>query len=215
MIDSRRSDISSVFLGVTGASGVVIALRLAEVLKGLGLRVVSVYTNNALLVVENECISKEWFLDMMSRYSSEVYGEEDLESPFSSSSNVLDAYVIAPASVKTLAMVVNGIAVNLVVRAILNGLRMRRPTIAVVREAPLGEVELRVLYNAAKIGITVIPAVVGFYAYPQSLRDVVDFIVGKVLDVLGIEHSLYRRWKKGRDTSIKDPCQALYDSEEI
>lgn len=212
MIGSRRSDEVSIFLGVTGASGSVVALRLAEVLKSLGAYIVSAYTRNALLVADSECISREWFIRKLKSYSNEIYDENSLDAPIASSSNTLDIYVLAPATIKTLAMIINGEALNLIVRAVLNGLRMKRPTIAIVREAPLGVVELGVLYRAAKIGMIIIPAVVGFYSCPQSLKDVVDFIVGKTLDVLGFKHSLYRRWGSHRDTSIRDPCQVLYGS---
>lgn len=215
MIDSRRSDKLKVFLGVTGASGSIIALRLAEVMRNsIGVYMVTVVSKNALLVADKECISSSWFMDRLKRYSDEVYDEEALDAPISSSSNTLDIYIIVPASIKTMSMIVNGIASNLLIRAVLNGLRMKRTVIAVIRESPLGEVELEILYKASRMGIVVVPAVVGFYTYPQNIGEVVDFIVGKVLDILRIDHNLYRRWRSNRDTNIKDPCQILYDSKE-
>jgi len=201
-----------IFLGVTGASGCVIALRLAEVLKNLGHEVYAVVSEKALMIAEYECISKGWFLDKLTSFATNIYRESDINADISSSSNALDSYILAPASVKTMAMIVHGIAENLIVRAALIGLRMRKPVIAVVREAPLGIVELSVLLKAAKLGVFVVPAVIGFYTYPQSLKDVVDFIVGKVLDVLGIEHDLYRRWKGSRAPLYPDPCEVLYGS---
>lgn len=212
MIGPRRSEPQKILLGVSGASGLVMSLRLAEVLKSLGLYIVSVYTNSSLFIADSECISREWFLERLKQYSDEIYSEEAIDAPIASSSNPLDAYIIAPASLKTLALIANGIALNLLVRAVLNGIRMGRSVVAVFREAPLGRIELKVLYKVASLGVTIIPAVVGFYACPQNLNEVVDFIVGKVLDILGVDHNLYRRWRGARDPSIKDPCRIFYGS---
>lgn len=214
MIDSRRSEQLKIFLGVTGASGCVIALRLAEILKKLNFYIVASYTSNALTVADSECVSRSWFMSRLSSYVDEMYDENKLDAAIASSSNTLDAYILAPASIKTLAMVVNGIGANLITRAILNGLRMKRQVVAVVRETPLGEIELKILYKSSRAGIIVIPAVVGFYAYPQSINDIVDFIVGKILDVLKIQHNLYRKWNSVKNSRIQDPCQILYGSKD-
>ncbi len=201
-----------IFLGVTGASGCIIALRLAEVLRSYGHTIIGAYTRSSLIVADAECISSNWFIDKLKGYVSELYSEDYMEAPIASSSNILDAYIIAPASIKTIALIVNGIASNILIRAILNGLRMRKPVVAVIRESPLGEIELEVLYKASKKGIAIIPAVVGFYTYPQNIGDIIDFIVGKTLDVLGIQNDLYRRWKGARDPRYRDPCEYLYGS---
>lgn len=199
-----------VFVGITGASGCVIALRFMEVLKAYNHKVVAAFTKSALKVAKLECVSDEWFVAKVKSLADEVYSEEDIEAPPASSSRPLDAYVIVPASITTLARLVNGVASNLIVRAALCGLRMRRPVVAVIREAPLGTVELRVLYTASRVGVSIIPAVVGFYSCPQGLREVVDFIVGKILDVIGVENELYRRWSGSRCLNLPDPCEALY-----
>lgn len=214
MIGSRRSEQLKIFLGVTGASGCVIAVRFAEVLKKLNSYIVASYTSSALLVADKECVSRKWFISKLSRYADELYDENKIDASVASSSNVLDSYVIIPASIKTLAMIVNGIGSNLITRAALNGLRMKKRVVAVVRESPLGEIELKVLYRAARAGVVVLPAVIGFYSYPQSVGDVVDFVVGKVLDALEVHNDLYRRWGKAREPRIPDPCQILYGSED-
>jgi len=201
-----------ILLGITGASGCVIALRLAEILRKYGFTIIGIYTRSSLIVADTECVSANWFIDKLRGYVDELYSEDDIKAPIASSSNILDAYIIAPASIKTMALIINGIASNLLVRAILNGLRMRKPVVAVVRESPLGEIELEILYKASKKGITIVPAVVGFYTYPQHIGDVVDFIVGKTLDVLGIQNNLYRRWRGVRDPQYRDPCEYLYGS---
>jgi len=210
VIDSRRSEVLKVFLGVTGASGCVLAIRFAELLKKLNSYIVASYTSNALLVADSECVSREWFISKLGEYVDELYDENRIDASVASSSNTLDAYILIPASIKTLALIVNGIGSNLITRAILNGLRMKRKVIAIVRESPLGEIELKILYRAARAGVAIIPAVIGFYAYPQNIRDVVDFIIGKVFDVLELHSNLYRRWKSAKEPKIQDPCQILY-----
>ena len=216
MIGPRRTEqLQRIVVGVTGASGCVITLRLCEVLNSLGFEIEAVVSRRALTVADYECVSRNWFLSKLRTWVRSLYSDDDLDAPLASSSYRVDGCVIAPATINTLAKIVNGIGDNLVVRTALNVLRMQRPLVAVVRESPLSVVELRTLYMAAKMGISIVPAVVGFYAHPQTIRDIVDFIVGKVLDVLGIENELYTRWheiKLSRSRS-RDPCQILYESE--
>ena len=218
MIGPRRPEHRSrIAVCVTGASGCVLALRLCEVLSGRGFRLEAVVTRAALTVADYECVSRDWFLSKLRVWVQNIYNEDELDAPLASSSYIMDACIIIPASIKTLAMVVNGVAENLAVRTVLNALRMRKPVVAVVRESPVGVAELRVLYTAAKLGISIVPAVIGFYVCPQNIRDIVDFVVGKVLDVLGIENDLYRRWNevKSRKPRLQDPCQVLYGSEDL
>ncbi len=218
MIDPRRPEHGSrIAVCVTGASGCVLALRLCEILSERGFELEAVVTRAALTVADYECISRDWFLSRLRAWVQKIYNEDELDAPLASSSFSINACIVIPASIKTLAMAVNGIAENLVIRTMLNALRMRRPVVAVVRESPLGIAELRVLYMAAKLGIVIVPAVIGFYACPQSIRDIVDFVVGKVLDVLGIENNLYRRWNeiRSRKSRLPDPCRVLYGSEDL
>ncbi len=218
MIGPRRPERGSrIAVCITGASGCVLALRLCEVLRERGFELEAVVTRAALTVADYECVSRDWFLSKLRAWVQNIYNEDELDAPLASSSYSIDTCIIVPASIKTLAMVVNGIAENLVVRTVLNALRMRRPVVAVVRESPLGVVELRVLYMAARLGIAIVPAVIGFYARPQNIRDAVDFVVGKVLDVLGIENDLYTRWSevRSRKSRLPDPCRVLYGSEDL
>ena len=216
MIDPRRTEqLQRIVVGITGASGCVVALRLCEVLNSLGLEIEAVVSRRALTVADYECVSRSWFLSKLRTWVRNLYSDNDLNAPLASSSYRVDGCIIVPATINTLAKIVNSIGDNLVVRTALNVLRMRRPLVAVVRESPLGIAELRTLYMAAKMGISIVPAVIGFYTHPQSVRDVVDFIVGKVLDVLGIENELYTRWHEIRSSRFRsrDPCQILYESE--
>ena len=201
-----------IVLGISGASGVVIGIRLAEVLKELNHNVVAIVTHTALKVADSECISSEWMYKKLKELVAEVYMEDEIEAPLASSSYYIDACVLSPASIKSLGMIVTGIASNLLIRSVLNALRMGKKVVAIIREGPLGPIELRVLYQASKMGITIMPAIIGFYTKPQNLKEIVDFIVGKVLDILGIENNLYRRWPDARRVPIPDPCSILYGS---
>jgi len=216
VIGPRRTErLQRIVVSVTGASGCVLTLRLCEVLSSLGLEIEAVVSRRALTVADYECVSRSWFLSKLRTWVRNLYSDDELDAPPASSSYRVDGCVIVPASINTLAKIVSGIEDNLIVRTALNVLRMQRPLVAVIRESPLGVVELRTLYMAAKLGISIVPAVVGFYAHPQTIRDVVDFIVGKVLDVLGIENELYARWHEIRlnKSRSRDPCQILYEPE--
>ncbi len=119
---------------------------------------------------------------------------EDWGSPLASGSAVRDAMVICPCSVATLAAVVHGMADNLIRRAAEVHLKEHRPLIVVPRETPLSAIQLRNLYRAAKLGIVVLPAMPGFYHHPQSVMDLVDFVVARVCDHLRVTHQLVERW---------------------
>lgn len=213
MIDPRRPELKRVVLAVCGASGLVIALRLAQVMTSIGVEVHAIVSREALTVADHECGSRVWFLNKLSSYVKSLFSEDDWGSPLASSSFLVDACIAAPASMKSVAALAHGMQGDLLTRALGNCLRMRRPLVIVFRECPLGVAELRSLLTLAEMGAHIVPAVVGFYAKPQSLREVVDFIVGKVLDVLGIENDLYPRWGQSdaRTARTLDPCRALYD----
>ncbi|MCX8185131.1 MAG: UbiX family flavin prenyltransferase [Sulfolobales archaeon] len=203
-----------VVVEVTGSSGLVLALRLIEVLNSMNYRVDVVLSRASVKVAESECASSEFFTSKIRELGArEVYWEDDLDAPLSSSSYLIyvDWVAIVPASIKTVSSIAHGLSDNLVVRTAMNALRLGKKVIAVVRESPLGYIELRSLYMAARAGVIIVPAVVGFYTKPRTLRDVVDFIVGKVLDAAGVvSHSLYTRWPHSRATG-EDLCSMLYE----
>lgn len=202
-----------VVVGVTGSSGLVLSLRTVEVLSSMNYDVTAVLSRASLKVAEGECVSPEYFVSKIRELGAkEVYWEDDLDAPISSSSYFvyIDWMALVPATIKTVSAIAYGFTDNLITRAAANALRLGKKVVAVVRESPLGAVELRVLYMAAKAGVTVVPAVVGFYAKPSTLRDVVDFIVGKVLDAAGVrDHSLYTRWPRSKELK-EDLCSTIY-----
>ncbi len=187
----------SVSLAITGASGFRVGLRLAEELASCATLKGIIVTRGALEVARyEEGLEPGEAVERLSRLAP-VYGEDDYSSPLASSSNQPDAMVVAPASTKTVALIAGGVASNLVARAALAVLRLGRRLVVAPRETPLGVAELEALLRLARLGALVVPLCPGFYHKPRTVDDMVDFMVGKILDVLGCEHSLYRRWGEG------------------
>jgi 4-hydroxy-3-polyprenylbenzoate decarboxylase len=180
-----------VLVEVTGASGIIYAIRLISFLYRRNMLEAVVYTDAAALTAKSEGIDLEKFLNGI---RAKVYKDRDVWAEYASSSNVPDAVVVIPCSMKTLSAIAYGYADNLIVRAALAALRMGRKLILVVRETPLGLAELRAMLRAGENGAIILPASPAFYHRPRHLADIVNFIVGKVLDVLSVEHNLYRRW---------------------
>lgn len=190
--------IGRVAVAITGASGVIYGLRLLEVLGGLGAYRIAVYTDRAAEVAGHELgLSPREFTARLADLSEELYSHDDFRSPLASSSGGVDALVVVPCSIKTLSGIVHGFSDNLVVRGALSMLRLRRPLVLVPRETPLGVTELELMRAAAARGAVILPASPGFYHRPEGIEDLVDFVVGKILDVLGLEHDLYGRWPPG------------------
>jgi len=187
---------SSVSLAITGASGVRVGLRVAEILPRLGVEVKGVIvTRGAVNVAEHEeGLPRDRFLERLSAVAP-VYWEDDFTSPLASSSSQPEAMAIVPASTKTLAMISWGLSSNLVARAALAVLRLGRRLVVAPRETPVGVVELENMLRVARAGALVVPLCVAYYHKPRSVDDITDFLAGKVLDALGLEgHGLYRRW---------------------
>lgn len=192
---------------LTGASGSAYGMRLVEQLVLTGHEVVFVATEAGAQVAAFEvgfelptgnadaaAVALATFLELPSAKHLRVAYADDLFDPIASGSSPLDAVVVAPASMGFCGSVAGGLAADLPERAADVALKERRPLVLVPRETPLSLVHLRNLTALAEAGAIVVPAMPGFYTKPQSVDDVVNFVVGKVLDVLGIEHSLFERW---------------------
>ena len=176
------------FVGITGASGSIIGTTIAYQLSRHD-RVFLCFTKTGYKVAQEEAA------EMPDSPNITLLDEEDLFSPISSGSFTLKGTIIAPCSMGTLGRIANGISSNLIERAADVALKERRwPLILVPRETPLNIIHLENMLKLAKIGVHIVPPVLTFYHRPQSVEDMVNFIVGKILDILGIEHSLYKRW---------------------
>lgn len=199
-------------IGITGASGVIYGLRVVEELSKRS-RVDVIITREALKVSEYECLAGEELMDRLRSMASNLYLEEEIDAPPSSTSYLVKAkgVAITPCSLTTLAKIASGIADNLVARTAINALRIRKPLVLLIRETPLGLTELRNMLAAAEAGATILPASPGFYINPSRIEDMVDFVVGKVLDMLGIEHEIYRRWSRDPDlTRAQNLCRQAF-----
>ncbi len=185
-------------IAVTGSSGIRVAVRVLEGLAGAGVDIAGIIVTRGALEVarHEEGLSRDEFIGVLSSYGS-VYMEDDFTSPLASSSSQPDAMAIVPASMKTVGLIASGIPSNLVSRAAMAMLRLGRRLVVAPRETPLGVLELRNLLRLAEAGAIIVPLTLAFYHSPRSVDDMVGFAAGKVLDAMGVEASLYRRWGGG------------------
>lgn len=178
----------AVLIAVTGASGATYARRLIEVLQE---RAEVIVSSDAEPVIKFELgmVLKDFVAG-----AREVYRGDDLAAPPGSGSHPFSALVIVPCSGTTLAKIATGIADNLVTRAAAVALKENRKLILVPRETPLSAIALENMLKLAHAGAVILPATPGFYGRPKEVEDLVDFVVGRILDHLGVEHDLGPRW---------------------
>jgi 4-hydroxy-3-polyprenylbenzoate decarboxylase len=199
----------TVTVALTGASGMPYGLRLIECLVRSGARVYVLYSQAAHVVAKQE-------LDLVlppraadaerlfsERYSANpgqlrVFGREDWFAPVASGSNAPDAMVICPCTMGTLGSVAAGLSENLIERAADVMLKEGRKLIFVPRETPFSVLHLETMLKLARAGAVILPANPGFYHHPQRVEELVDFVVARILDHLGVTHELMRRWGEER-----------------
>ncbi len=195
----------TVTLALTGASGMPYGIRLLECLLASGTNVWLLYSQVAQIVARQEMDlalpsrPKELEVCLRERFAAHteqlrVFGREEWFAPVASGSNPPDAMVICPCTMGTLAAVAAGFADNLIERAADVVLKERRTLVLVPRETPFSQVHLENMLKLARAGAVILPANPGFYHRPESVAQVVDFIVARVLDHLGIAHDLMPRW---------------------
>lgn len=180
-------------VAITGSSGVIYGVRLLQVLRGIEPRVEvhAVVSEGAKRVIKHEL---EMDPEDLRKLSDHLYGEDDLDAPIASGSFKFEAMAVVPCSMKTLASIAHGIADNLITRAADVALKERRRLILVTRDTPLSLIHIRNMARVTSAGAIVMPASPGFYHRPRTIDDLVNFIVGRVLDLMGIEHRLIKRW---------------------
>jgi len=174
-----------VVVAITGASGSIIGLRLIEELKKRKVKVFTLISSTGKKVIEEE----------VGTNVKPDFEEDDLFSPLASSSQVPDACVICPCTMKTLGSIANGYSDNLITRVADNCLRMKKKVILCVRETPLSLIHIENMRKVALAGAMIMPLNIAFYFKPEKIEDLINFLIGKILDLLYIEHNLYRRWK--------------------
>ena len=191
-------------VGITGASGVIYGIRFVQVLAELGQEVALVVSDAARLVIQEELgvtltslTEKESFRaffepKILERIS--LYSNKDFTAPIASGSYPTQGMVIIPCSTGTLGHVASGAVTHLIHRAAECALKEGRRLIVVPRETPLSAIQLENLLKLVRAGVKVLPASPAFYSGAETIQDLVDFVVGKVLDVLEITHAVYPRW---------------------
>lgn len=176
-------------VGVSGASGAVLAKRFLEELKRLKVETHLVVSGSGAELIRHE------LGEDLSKLATYSYKPDDFFAKVSSGSFRTDGMVVVPCSMKTLGEIANGIGDTLLVRAAEVCLKQERKLILVPRETPLSLVDLRNLVAAKEAGCTIIPPVLAFYPKPKTVGDMVNFVVGKILDSLNIENKLYKHWE--------------------
>jgi 4-hydroxy-3-polyprenylbenzoate decarboxylase len=181
-----------IVIAITGASGAVFGRRLLEVLVETGAEVHLVVSTWGMETLRLEAGLSE---EALNRLPVTRHGEFELGAPIASGSFPFDGMAVVPCSMKTLACIANGISHNLICRAADVAIKERRRLILGARETPLSAIHLENMLRLARAGVVIMPPVPSFYGAPARIEDIVDQYVGRVLDHLGIENSLVKRWR--------------------
>ncbi len=197
----------TICLAFTGASGMPYGLRLLDCLLESGSHVQLLYSQVASIVARQEMAlelparaaeAQAYFREKFSAHPGtlNVYGREEWFAPVASGSNPPDAMVICPCTMGSLASIAQGLASNLIERAADVVLKEGRKLILVPRETPFSAIHLENMLRLSRAGAVILPPNPGFYHHPQSVDDLVDFVVARILDQLGVSHALMPRWGK-------------------
>ncbi len=187
-------------VALTGASGVIYGIRLIEELLNLDIEVHLIYSSPAQIVLEQELnwdfsdSIMETFRKKLSHENLFLYDNANIAAPIASGSFLVDGMVVIPATMSTVSNIAHGTSKNLIERAADVMIKEKRPLLIVPRETPLSSIHLKNMLDLSNIGVHIIPAMPAFYNAPQSIDDMVNFVVGKVLDALRIKHGLYVRY---------------------
>ena len=195
----------TVCLAFTGASGMPYGMRLLECLLAAGGRVQLLYSQAAQIVARQEMNlelpgraseAEKFFRNRFAglRGTLSVYGREEWFAPVASGSNPPEAMIVCPCTMGTLASIAQGLASNLIERAADVVLKEGRKLILVPRETPFSAIHLENMLRLSRAGAVILPPNPGFYHHPQDVQDLVDFVVARLLDQIGVEHALMRRW---------------------
>ena len=195
-----------IIVGITGASGVILGERLVRALLDTGNEVHAILSQSGVTVFGEEMglhlgrthadIRKNFLKHYGNSKKLDVAPADDFAAKISSGSSSIDAMVVAPCSMSTAACIATGVNMNLIHRAASVSMKERRPLIVVPRESPLSTIHLENLLKLSQVGVFVVPATTAFYHNPKNVNEMVDFTVGRVLDILKIKHKLFKRWRE-------------------
>jgi 4-hydroxy-3-polyprenylbenzoate decarboxylase len=185
-MDARR-----IVVGITGATGVIHGVRLLERLREVGVETHLVISRWGVRTLLHETA---WTRERVEALATAVYSPNDMGAAIASGSFRTDGCVIAPCSAKSLAAIAHGYGENLVHRAADVTLKERRRLVLMVREAPLSPIHLENMLTLSRIGAVILPPMPAFYHLPQTIDEIVDHTVARVLDQFGIDHPAVMRW---------------------
>lgn len=187
--------VKRIVVGISGASGVIYGIRMLEVLQEVeGIETHLVLSRGARTTM---ILETSFEPDQVAKLADHVHSEDNLAAPLSSGSFKTEGMVVAPCSMKSLSMIANSLNDNLLVRAADVTLKERRKLVIVPRETPLHLGHLRAMTAVTEMGGVVLPPVPSFYHRPETIDDLIDQTVGKVLDQFCISHQLFDRWAGG------------------
>jgi 4-hydroxy-3-polyprenylbenzoate decarboxylase len=184
--------VKRIVVGMTGASGVILGIRLVQVAREARLaetHLIISAAGKATIAQETE-----WKVSDVEALADVTYHVNDVGAAIASGSFVTAGMIVIPCSVKTLSAIANSYSADLIARAADVTLKEGRPLVLVLRESPLHLGHIKLMERAAEIGAVILPPVPAFYAHPQTVDDVVDNMVGRALLRFGIENDLYRKW---------------------
>ncbi|MDO8727254.1 MAG: UbiX family flavin prenyltransferase [Candidatus Methanoperedens sp.] len=185
---------NEIIVAISGASGVQYGIRLLETLKGTkGIKTHLVMSDSAKQLIE---IETNYSVNDVEKLADHVYRDDDFTAPVASGSHRSKGMVVAPCSMKTLASIAVGMSDTLISRAADVCLKEKRPLVLMVRETPLNMIHIENMGRASRAGAIILPASPAFYPKPTSIDDLIDFMAGRALDLLGVEHNLYKRWRE-------------------
>ena len=190
LVSEARYD--KIVIGFSGASGIIYGIRLLEVLHSINIQTYLIISEWAK---KNIVIETPKTLEYVKSLSSVNYDNSKLDASVSSGSFLHDGMVIVPCSMKSLSSIANGYDDTLISRAASVTLKESRKLILVPRETPLSRIHLENMIKVQEAGAIILPAMPGFYHNPSSIDQIVDHLVGKILDQLKIKHELFKRWK--------------------
>ncbi|RLG22846.1 aromatic acid decarboxylase [Methanosarcinales archaeon] len=192
-----------IVVGMTGASGIQIGLKILDVLSegGDDIDIDLILSKPALRILQLET---DMFPEDVVEKATFVWDDYDMDAPVASGSCRFDGMVVVPCSMKTLGEIASGISQTLISRVADVCLKERRKLVLVPRETPLNVIHLENMLKVARAGAIVLPACPAYYTRPRTAEDCIDFIAGRVLDMLGVKHSLYTSWEELREDELRE-----------
>jgi 4-hydroxy-3-polyprenylbenzoate decarboxylase len=185
---------NEIIIGMSGASGIQYGIRLLEAInqmKNLETHLVISESAKQLIKIETNFSVMD-----IENLSDNIYDDHDFTAPIASGSHRSKGMIIAPCSMKTLASIASGMSDTLISRAADCCLKEKRPLVMMTRETPLNLIHIKNMKKAAQAGACILPACPAFYPRPKTIEDIIDFMAGRALDLLEIEHDLYKRWRE-------------------